>query len=387
MRKGSASGPKFAEFFAGIGLVRLALEESGWTLAFANDIDPDKREMYDGHFKDAAEHFDTTDIHLLSTDRIPTVELATASFPCTDLSLAGGRLGFKGRHSSTFWGFMRVIEGMKERKPPLILIENVFGFLTSHGGSDFSSAMKSLNDLGYYVDPFILDAKWFVPQSRVRLFIVACNQDLPQYSTTRTASHIRPAQLTDFIQKHPDIQWRLFDPLTPPVNSSIKLKNIIENLDSDHPAWWSKERAEYLYNQMSDRHKAIADRMIEKHTWSYGTVFRRVRKQSDGSKRSMAELRTDGIAGCLRTPRGGSGRQILFKGGYGRFAARLLTPRECARLMGADDFEIVTPNNQALFGFGDAVCVPAVKWIADHYLNPALAEIKKSSSMRKAIGA
>ena len=85
----------------------------------------------------------------------------------------------------------------------------------------------------------------------------------------------------------------------------------------------------------------------------------------------MAELRTDTIAGCLRTPRGGSGRQILFAGGKGRYAVRLLTPRECARLMGADDFKITVPLNQALFGFGDAVCVPVIRWIAENYLTPA----------------
>ena len=85
----------------------------------------------------------------------------------------------------------------------------------------------------------------------------------------------------------------------------------------------------------------------------------------------MAELRVDGIAGCLRTPRGGSGRQILFKAGKGEYWARLLTPRECARLQGVPDtYKIKVPLNQALFGFGDAVCVPVMEWIATHYLNP-----------------
>jgi DNA (cytosine-5)-methyltransferase 1 len=88
----------------------------------------------------------------------------------------------------------------------------------------------------------------------------------------------------------------------------------------------------------------------------------------------MAELRTDGIAGCLRTPRGGSGRQILFKAGKGRYSVRLLTPRECARLMGADDYRISGSLNQALFGFGDAVCVPVIEWIAENYLNPVINE-------------
>jgi DNA (cytosine-5)-methyltransferase 1 len=95
----------------------------------------------------------------------------------------------------------------------------------------------------------------------------------------------------------------------------------------------------------------------------------------------MAELRTDGIAGCLRTPRGGSGRQILFKAGKGHYKVRLLTARECARLQGVpDDYVIDVTLNKALFGFGDAVCVPAVEWIAKHYLTPLALELLQRDS-------
>jgi site-specific DNA-cytosine methylase len=55
---------------------------------------------------------------------------------------------------------------MKKRRPPVILIENVTGFLTSHGGDDFKEALLALNRLGYGVDAFILDAARFTPQSR-----------------------------------------------------------------------------------------------------------------------------------------------------------------------------------------------------------------------------
>ncbi|MRR18454.1 MAG: hypothetical protein EG826_18580, partial [Deltaproteobacteria bacterium] len=92
--------------------------------------------------------------------------------------------------------------------------------------------------------------------------------------------------------------------------------------------------------------------------------------------RTMAELRNDSIAGCLRTPRGGSARQILLQAGRGQVKVRLMTPRECARLMGADDFVIKRNLNKALFGFGDAVCVPVVAWIAKHYLNPLAEEMQ-----------
>ena len=64
-----------------------------------------------------------------------------------------------------------------------------------------------------------------------------------------------------------------------------------------------------------------------------------------------------------------------MKAGYGRYSFRLLTGRECARLMGADDYHLDVPANQALFGFGDAVCVPAIEWIIKHYLVPLSNEL------------
>jgi DNA (cytosine-5)-methyltransferase 1 len=191
-------------------------------------------------------------------------------------------------------------------------------------------------------------------------------------------SQVRPKALAEFIFNHPGIGWQIKQlPLLP--KPETDLETILEDLPENSPEWWSQDRADYLLNQMSERHRQIADQMIRGKRWSYGTVFRRVRNE-----KSMAELRTDGIAGCLRTPRGGSGRQILFKAGKGRYQARLLTPRECARLMGADDFTLDAPLNQALFGFGDAVCVPVIEWIAQHYLNPAFESLSLKDRRKSA---
>tara|TARA_Y100001954_G_C15506164_1_gene452346 strand:- start:6 stop:506 length:501 start_codon:yes stop_codon:yes gene_type:complete len=154
----------------------------------------------------------------------------------------------------------------------------------------------------------------------------------------------------------------------PPSESQYQLSDILDDLPNTASEWWEDDRVEYLFNQMSERHRKQVAPLIRKRKYSYGTVFRRVRMQANGSKRSMAEVRLDGIAGCLRTPKGGSGRQILIRAGHGKLRARLLTPSECARLMGADDFEISGSLNEALFGFGDAVCASAVKWIADNAL-------------------
>jgi DNA (cytosine-5)-methyltransferase 1 len=229
------------------------------------------------------------------------------------------------------------------------------------------------------VDAFILDAARFVPQSRQRLFVLgaqrAGQEDAlrvrergPDYTARGYESDVRPRALASFIAAHQEIAWNIRDlPAQPAL--AVGLRAILEDLPQNAPEWWSDERARYLLNQMSPRHRAVAEQMIAGADWSYGTVFRRMRKGA-----SMAELRTDDIAGCLRTPRGGSGRQILFKAGRGEYHVRLLTPREAARLMGADDFTITASLNQALFGFGDAVCVPLIAWIATHYLNPLVSE-------------
>jgi len=371
-------GPTFAEFFAGIGLMRMGLERCGWRVAFANDISRKKQSLYESHFRDTESHFVAGDVNDIDPNDVPPVDLATASFPCTDLSLAGGRAGLHRGESSTFWAFCRVLEGMGADRPSHVLLENVTGFLTSDGGRDFAQALRALNSLGYRVDPFVLDARSFVPQSRPRLFVVGERDCDGAAGPSLTESRLRPRAVVDFIEANPDIDWAIAEAPEPPAACDARVSDVLENLPPDSPEWWSSERVEYLYNQMSDRHRQLADVMIRGRRYSYGTVFRRVRAQPGGGKRSMAELRTDGIAGCLRTPKGGSGRQIVFRGGHRRMAARLLTARECARLMGADDFRLDGVSlNDALFGFGDAVCVPAVEWVARHRLPNALPRVSR----------
>src|SRR2546428_6161005 len=156
-----------AEFFAGIGLVRLALEQEGFEVVFANDIETSKWAMYSGNFRQA--NFVLGDVRDITGASVPDCELATASFPCTDLSLAGNRAGLNGKESGVFWEFARILKQMGKRRPSVILLENVVGFATSRNGKDLASAIERLNDIGYVCDIFTLDARWFVPQSRPRL--------------------------------------------------------------------------------------------------------------------------------------------------------------------------------------------------------------------------
>lgn len=104
--------------------------------------------------------------------------LATASFPCVDLSLAGHWRGFDGEHSSTYFGFLEIIRRMGEQQPKVVMLENVAGFLTSRKGEDFRRAIMELAELGYWVDAIVLDARWFVPQSRPRTFVFGFHESL-----------------------------------------------------------------------------------------------------------------------------------------------------------------------------------------------------------------
>lgn len=365
-----------ADFFAGIGLVSLGLSRAGWSVEYAVDYSNDKRELYEGHF--GSGHYHVKDVAHVRAEDIPPVSLYHASFPCTDVSVAGARGGINTGESSSFWSFIRILEE-KRNRPPLVLLENVEGLLTSNKGDDLRAVLTTLNKLGYAVDMLMIDAVHFVPQSRVRLFIVGVkdaegHDPLEQEIALGHKTNARPGKVTSFIKANPSIKW-LVRPLPQLPRRSRELSDIVD-LDE---AWWPKERTEYLFNQMFERHKEIIREMMRRPQWSYGTVFRRMRVR-DGIRQSTAEFRSDGVAGCLRTPKGGSARQILLRAGNGRFDARLLNAVECARLMGADDYQMPPniPLNQALFGFGDAVCVPVIEWIALNYLNPVLEEINVS---------
>lgn len=105
-----------------------------------------------------------------------------------------------------------------------------------------------------------------------------------------------------------------------------------------------------------------------------GSVYRRTRPDANGVKRQRAEVRFDDLAGCLRTPAGGSSRQSILVINGERVRSRLLSPREAARLMGLDDsYRLPERYNDAYQVCGDGVCAPVVRYIAETILEPILA--------------
>ena len=323
-----------AEFFAGMGLVRAGLELCGIQTIFANDVDEKKASLYRGNW--GCRELRVADIRDLGGDDVPTVDVATASFPCVDTSIAGDRAGLVGDQSGLVFEFVRVISEMGERAPGVVLLENVPGFLTTDGGHDFSRVISDLDGLGYRCQHLSVDAAAFVPQSRPRVFVLGKK----------------------------DGSCRVPEP--PPLRSDLRLFDVA----SRRGEWWTGERKKQFLNSLSPMQAERLDRHRTSRRVSYLGAYRRTRKG-----RAVWEIRPDEIAGALRTTGGGSSRQAIVRAGRGTVDMRWMDLREYARLQGAEKFRFgAVSERQAMFALGDAVCVPVVKWIGENWLCPALAQ-------------
>jgi DNA (cytosine-5)-methyltransferase 1 len=382
----SGGGPlKVAEFFAGIGLAHLGLKKAKFNVVWANDLEVDKQTMYEQHFGPSGRGHEYVlgDIANVQAKEIPRgLSLAWASFPCTDLSLAGGREGLKGKQSGTFWELTRILKELDADRPPLVALENVNGFATSHQGEDLREAVRTLNALGYSVDVVTIDARRFVPQSRPRLFVVgvlpwaleAYAKDSPG-ALKPELSVLRPKWLIDVLNKDASLmthQLRLPDP--PPLLDS-GFSALVEHVAEDDPQWWNAERTAKFMSELSTIQRERLDKLQSE---AVEPIFRTAYRRTRDNKPAW-EIRADDIAGCLRTARGGSSKQAVVR--IQRRAeprVRWMTPLEYAKLMGAGEYRMpVARRNQALFGFGDAVCVLVVEWLGDKYLHPIAAAAAK----------
>ena len=210
----------------------------------------------------------------------------TASFPCIDLSLAGHYRGLAGEHSSTFFGFAKVLEAMKDRRPPIVMLENVTGFLSSHKGQDFVAVARRLADLGYWLDAFVLDACHFTPQSRPRVFVIGVAPELrPKERAAKDClwsvdrgGILRPVSVIQ-AKRRLDLPtgWVTLPLPDPPERQSV----LTEVLDTDDgQAWWDEGNVQRHYGLMSNLHRAKLDEILaSKQTW-VGTAFRRTRRRS-----------------------------------------------------------------------------------------------------------
>lgn len=349
------------------------MEQAGLKTIWANDYDLNKKSMYEGHWK--SHELLLADIHTLKSEDLPSADVAWASSPCTDLSLAGKRAGLRGgRESSAFFGFTDLIAGMNERKPEVIVLENVTGLASSHNRDDLRAAVKEFNALGYAVDAITLDARRFVPQSRPRLFLIGAKSPIDggEHDTC-----LRPDWLS-WLHKDPEVRTFMMPLPKAPDLLSHGLTLEIESMSDADPRWWSAEKVARFKDSMAPVQRERLEQFISLPNLTARTAYRRTRNGIP-----VWEMRAEDISGCLRTARGGSSKQAVVVMGEGKLKIRWMTGVEYARLMGAGWYTLENlRDSQIQYGFGDAVAVPVVGWVAKHMIVPHLVASRKAEGIK-----
>jgi DNA (cytosine-5)-methyltransferase 1 len=367
----------FYEFFAGGGMARAGLG-AGWKCEFANDFDFKKSETYRLNW--GGDTLKVGDVRKLEVSDLPgTADLAWASFPCQDLSLAGGGAGLRGDRSGTFWPFWQLMKGLRSdgRAPRAIVLENVCGTLTSHGGKDFTAIATAFAKENYQFGALVIDAALFVPHSRPRLFVIGVHEDgeIPHLLKSTEPSplwhtrSLRAAQAR--LPKAVADNWNWWRLPSPP-----KRKSRFADLIEEQPtctSWHTESETRRLLAMMSDINLEKVEAAQETGRLMVGAIYKRTRFDDDDEKVQRAEIRFDDIAGCLRTPAGGSSRQLILVVRGAKVRSRLISTRETARLMGLpDSYKLPGNYNEAYHLTGDGVVVPVVRHIAKHLLQPIL---------------
>lgn len=304
--------------------------------------------MYEANF--GCEHFELNDIKNVNGRDLPFAHLSWVSFPCQDLSLAGSLGGIHASRSGLVWEWLRVLDEMEE-KPRILALENVTGLLSTNSGNNYRVLHMALVERGYDCGAIVLNASHFVPQSRPRVFVIAVQHgyEIPAYLIGSSPCWLHNKAASDLGETLPG--WIWWQAEKPPRRRST-LKDIIdENSEFDK---------DIVLRLIPERHQA----KLNEHDTVYATGYRRTRHGEQ-----QLELRFDGIAGCLRTPEGGSSKQYLVVKRNDEIHARLLTVREAARLMGApDSFILPGSYNDGYKAMGDAVAMPVAQFIGEKFL-------------------
>lgn len=353
--------PKFkcADFFAGSGLATAALNNFFETV-WANDICPKKKAVFLANH--AYKPFQLGSIELVHGDSIPKHDLSWASFPCQDLSLAGNMSGIRSSRSGMVWEWLRVLDETIV-KPSIVVAENVKGLLSSQGGENYLFLHDALKERGYSVGAVLLDAVHWLPQSRPRVFVIGVLEKINILNfTTDAPTWAQPNVVQSVAKNASDWQWWK---LPQPNERTLTLEEII---DIHHP-FDSEKTVQHHLSLIPEKHWDKINQAIKQGQYIF-PGYKRTR-----SGKQVLEVRTDGIAGCLRTASGGSSRQQLLIYKNGSFGTRLLTIDETAKLMGApNNYQIPGSYNQSYKAMGDAIAVPAVSYLAKNLLYPLLTQ-------------
>jgi DNA (cytosine-5)-methyltransferase 1 len=294
----------FIDLFAGIGGMRQAFEGRGGKCVFSSEWDKFAQQTYEANF-DEKPHGDITEI---PSKVIPRHDVLVAGFPCQPFSHAGLKRGFLDTRGTLFFDVARII---KDKKPSLILLENVKGFTSHDKGRTFQTVIAALDELGYNTFSKVLNASDFgLPQNRERIFIVGVSR-----------------------RKIGKVEFEFPKPPKP----NVKVGDILEKFVN--PKY-------VLSNKLWTGHKR---RLREHRERGNGFGYSLFYPESPRTSTISARYYKDGSEILIATD--GNPRKI--------------TPREAARLQGfPDSFKIPVSDTQAYKQFGNSVAVNVISAIA-----------------------
>lgn len=301
----------FIDLFAGIGGLRIPFDELGGRCVFSSEIDRFARQTYHANFGEEP-HGDITEVSVAS---IPKFDLLLAGFPCQPFSQAGLQRGFEDTRGTLFFYIAEII---KYHKPKAVLLENVKRLRTHDKGKTFQVIKKTLENLGYEVSTKILAAKDFgIPQIRERIYIVA------------------------LLNSNKPFEWPV------PPRTETRVGDILEKeVDEKYT----------ISNRLWDGHKR---RKKAHRKAGNGFGYSLFTEQSPYTSTISARYYKDGS-------------EILICQGDEK-NPRKITPREAARLQGfPESYKIVVSDTQSYRQFGNSVCVPVIRAIAE----PLVAQLR-----------
>ncbi|MBS8121755.1 DNA cytosine methyltransferase [Candidatus Vampirococcus lugosii] len=309
---------KFIDLFAGIGGIKIALENAGFQCVFSNDIDNYCKITFDINFSEIFEiekQMFLGDINKISTQKIPDFDLLCGGFPCQPFSVAGYRQGFKDEkgRGNVFFDIIRIL---KDKKPKAFLLENVKNLKSHDKGNTIKVIYEELEKLGYKVIDKVMNAMEYgnIPQNRERIYIVGF-LDQKSFNNFKFPTKI---------------------PLEKNIHDCLE-----KNIDK-----------KYYYNE-KPLYKKIKNDITKKDT-----VYQWRRKYVRENK--------NGVCPTLTANMGMGGHNvpiILDDNGI-----RKLTPRECANFQGFPDNYILPKiaDSQLYKQFGNSVVIPVVQRIAEN---------------------
>lgn len=315
----------FIDLFSGIGGFRLALEKQNFQCSFSSEINSHACELYQLNYGDNP----FCDITQIDPNNLNNFDILCGGFPCQAFSIAGKKLGFEEARGTLFFDICRILS---VKKPKVVFLENVKNLTLHDNGNTIKVIIQSLEDLGYFVQYKVLNAKDFgVPQNRERIFIVA-SLDKP-FNFDKVKQHSKFVKIKDILENNTDY-------LKP--NEYTLLTNTNKN-----------DKSGLIF-------AGYLNKTIRKGVKENSLHLSRVHRQPN---RIYSVL---GTHPTLSSQESAGRYYILLENNQ----VRKLTIRECIRLMGfPEDFKLTGGKNQIYQRLGNSVCVPMVTAIADEIKN------------------